>query len=122
MPVLVMILLGIMEYGWFFSQQIAMVSAVRDSVRAGATTPQEWGPVAAAEQQLAKSLVAAGYTGTVYADVWLSGAAPDQLITVSASFPYRPLIGFVPSPDLVSSELVMRMEDQPDNAVADAGW
>ncbi|MBW2258738.1 MAG: pilus assembly protein [Deltaproteobacteria bacterium] len=35
MPVLVMILTGIMEYGWFFSQQIAMVSAVRDSVRGG---------------------------------------------------------------------------------------
>jgi hypothetical protein len=117
MPVLIMILFGIMEYGWFFSQQITMVSAVRDSVRAGATTPQEWGPVEAAELQLAKSLAAAGCDGNVYVDISLSGGAPDQLISVSAAFAYEPLIGFVPSPEMISSALVMRMEDQPDTSV-----
>jgi len=58
----------------------------------------------------------------VYAEVWLSGGAPDQIISVSAAFPYQPLVGFVPSPEMVSSALVMRMEDQPDASVADANW
>jgi Flp pilus assembly protein TadG len=115
LPVLLAFLFGIMDYGWFFSQQIAVSGAVRDGARSGSTTPQDEGadPVLAAEQAVARALSAAGFSGDVQLDVALEGAAPDQAIWVAASAPYNSLTGFVPVPEYVAAQLTMRMEDQP---------
>jgi len=115
LPVLLAFLFGIMDYGWFFNQQIAMSSAVRDGARAGSTAPQDMGadPVLAAEQAVTRALAAAGFRGEVAVNVILVGAAPDQAIEVAASAPYESLTGFVPVPDYVAAQLTMRMEDQP---------
>ena len=114
LPVLMAFLTGIMDYGWFFSQQISMIHAVRDGVRAGATTAQEDNPVTVCEERIRDSLAAAGFTGTVAMDVQLSGSRPDQAITAAVSTSYAPLVGFVPTPKFVGSSLTMRLEDQPD--------
>ncbi|MBW2258597.1 MAG: pilus assembly protein [Deltaproteobacteria bacterium] len=115
LPVLLAFLFGIMDYGWFFNQQIAISGAVRDGARAGSTTPQDEGgdPVLAAEQAVARALAAAGFRGEVQLDAALEGDAPDQAIRVAVSAPYDGLTGFVPVPGYVAAQLTMRMEDQP---------
>lgn len=114
LPVLMAFLTGIMDYGWFFSQQISMIHAVRDGVRAGATTAQEDNPVAVCESRIQESLMTAGFSGTVAMDVKLVGTRPDQALYAAVSTTYDPLVGFVPTPDFVGSSLTMRVEDQPD--------
>lgn len=113
LPVMLAFLTGIMDYGWYFSQQISMTTAVRDAARAGSTTPQDEGPVQAAEETLALGLDAAGFKGTITTDIQLVGADPDQAIDVHAGTPFDPLVGFVPVPSVVAARLTMRMEDQP---------
>ncbi len=112
LPVLMMFLTGIMDYGWFFSQQISMIHAVRDGVRAGATTPFEDDPVRVTEERIATSLEEAGFRGAVTLDVQLVGNSPDRAVSAAAAVDYNALIGFVPTPSVVGSSLTMRLEDQ----------
>ncbi|MBW2257180.1 MAG: pilus assembly protein [Deltaproteobacteria bacterium] len=115
-PVLVGMLAGVADYGWYFSERIALVGAVRDAVRAGATTSQDDArtPEETAEDAMIRSLEANGYKGTVYLDINLEATAPNQTLSVSATLPYRPLIGILPTPESMRSAMVMRLEDQPD--------
>jgi len=114
-PILVALMTGVVDYGWYFSERIALVSAVRDAARVGVTTSQqdERSPEQTAEDALIAALSDQGYRGTIYVDIALEGSAPDQNLSVTAALPYQPLVGFVPNPDFLRSSLVMRMEDQP---------
>jgi Flp pilus assembly protein TadG len=115
-PLLVAMLTGVTDYGWYFGERIALVGAVRDAVRVGATTTQDdvQTPEETAEDALLAALVENGYQGEVYLDIVVEGVAPDQALSVSATLAYQPLIGIVPAPESVRSSMVMRLEDQPD--------
>jgi len=115
-PLLVVMLAGVTDYGWYFGERIALVAAVRDATRVGVTTSQDdvRTPEETAEDALIAALLDNGYQGDVYLDIALQGSAPDQALSVSAALPYQPLIGIVPSPEAVRSSMVMRLEDQPD--------
>ena len=114
---LVLAVIGaIVEYGAFFNQQIDMVGVVRDTIRSGATQHQTWtpGPVARAQEVAYAGLVEQGWDPqTAVIDVQLRGAAPDQVMAVSITVPYRPFFGRIPVPKTVSGGAVMRMQDQP---------
>ena len=120
MPLFLAVVFGIIDYGWYFYQRYALVAAVRDGVRYGVTFPSA---TAAAQAKLQASAdVSApgspittaitwgpvGGTGTVSADL-----APNKFLTLSASTPFKPLVGFVPVPALVQYTMVMLLENQP---------
>lgn len=112
-PILVLIFAAIAEWGWFFSQQLSMIYAVRDGARVGALTLQANGPEAEATTRVRAALTEMGLNGNA-ADInaSLSGAAPNEVLTVTASLAYDPLISLVPIPAELESTLTMRLEDQ----------
>ncbi len=114
-PVLVALLVAVMEFGWYFSRQVAVTTAVRDAARVGAMTPRTSPEPAdeVAEEALIDSLVAQGYSGEVKLDVGLYGVAPGVTLRVGVELPHRGLTGFVPVPSTLQSLTSIRIEDQP---------
>lgn len=112
-PILVLIFAAIAEWGWFFSQQLSMIYAVRDGARVGALTQQANGPEAEAAARVRSALTEMGLNGDA-ADIeaTISGSSPNEVLTVSASLTYAPLISLVPIPANLESTLTMRLEDQ----------
>lgn len=115
LPVLITMMAGIMEYGWYFSQMVALSAATNDAARAGATTPEDSDdtPEQVAEHALAVALVNNGYQGTVYTEIYREGTAPYQALHVGVVLPYSSLTGLVPAPEKITSRQIWRLEDQP---------
>lgn len=112
-PVLVAMLAGIADYGWFFNQQQSVVAAVREGARAGALAPRNQDPRALAADRARASLDNAGLDSqqaTVVAEY--IDAPPNLLVGVDVSLPYTPLMGLVPTPERLHSRLSARVEDQ----------
>lgn len=42
-----------------------------------------------------------------------AGSSPNLLLSVSATVPFRPLIGLTPTPETLNSSLTMLVEQQP---------
>lgn len=113
LPVLLALITGVMDYGWYFTQQHLVINAVREGARAGATTAADDGPENEAEARAREVLEGHGFntdgnTVTVSVDT----AADPVTITVTAALEYPGLIGFVPLPTNLGASLTMRIEDQ----------
>ncbi|MBT3219657.1 MAG: pilus assembly protein [Proteobacteria bacterium] len=111
-PLLLPLMSGVIDYGHYLSQEIAMVAAVQEGARTGASTPQEQGSNDAATTEVEGALL--GALGISDANVVsiINGNAPDQIITVSATVPFQPPFGLVPVPSQLAAEMTLRMEDQ----------
>ncbi|HEV3033086.1 MAG TPA: TadE/TadG family type IV pilus assembly protein [Polyangia bacterium] len=119
LPLFLAILFGIIDYGWYFYQRYALVAAIRDGVRYGATFSDSsaWNN---AESQAITDLKATG-SPINYLDVTWGPATPYswlaspsvEMVTLSGSMAFKPLIGFVPAPALVKYQLTMLLEIQP---------
>jgi Flp pilus assembly protein TadG len=115
LPLFVVILFGVIEYGWVFYQTFSVASAVRDGLRTGATVPMTASPdsLATALQSTKDRLAGVGITPSAvtlnaqYKDVW-----PSKTLWLSATMPYKPLLGFVPVPTDISYEMRMILEQQ----------
>ena len=113
LPVLMSILLGIAEWGWYFNHQLAALNALREGARTGAVTLQEDDPTSAAETRARAALTELGLDGTgATVTATLSGTTPDELITVQVAVTYDPLTGLIPTPGTLGGTLTMRLEDQ----------
>ncbi|MCB9761242.1 MAG: pilus assembly protein [Alphaproteobacteria bacterium] len=115
MPLLLVLIAAIIDFGWYFNQQMMLLHSVREGARTGATTSQDGDPLGDAEARVSAALMEAGLdasAATVTAS--FSGTAPQELITVSATLPFQPIVTLVPLPVSLNGELTMRMEDQPD--------
>ena len=111
MPVLIMILTGIMDYGWFFTQQHSVLAATRVGARTGSTASATESPAVLAKTATEAALTNSGFSGYTVT-TGITGVAPDQVVTVSASVPFTELVGMVPKPDAIIASLTMRLEDQ----------
>jgi Flp pilus assembly protein TadG len=119
LPLFLAILFGIIDYGWYFYQRYALVAAIRDGVRYGATFSDSsaWN---SAQSQATTDLKVVG-SPINYLDVTWGPATPYswlaspsvELVTLSGSMAFKPLIGFVPVPALVKYQLTMLLEVQP---------
>jgi len=114
LPVFLSIGAGIVEYGNFFQQEVDLTQIVREAGREAILRPQHEspGPVEAAQTRIQDALKEKGYTGQAAIRATIDGTAPDQLLVVSASLPYDPLLGMIPSPGHVSAQVVLRLYDQ----------
>lgn len=118
LPVLMGVTSAIVDYGWYYSQELAAIAAVREGARAGATNdPEVTTYCYAAETRVRSSLTAAGLDGTgATVTTKTSGTSPDQVITVSATVRFTRLMGLIPAPSQLRSTTTMRLENQDDNA------
>ncbi len=119
-PVLAGMVVGVLDFGWFFVQQSAVVTVVRDGVRMGVTAEDGDATVATStaqsfiESELAsRSVACSDATGcTIDVEVDTTGAYDVLTATVTAEF--QPLAGMpgIPLPASISSSFTMLMEEQ----------
>ena len=122
LPVFVVIMFGIMEYGWVFFQQANVIASVRDATRYAVTLPQDGDPEPAvgAVDTVRTELLALGFSegaldaaGTTISAETV-GTTPDEVLVVHVSIIYTPLIGLeiVPFPNTINASMTMLLELQ----------
>ncbi|MEA2696600.1 MAG: hypothetical protein QOI66_871 [Myxococcales bacterium] len=115
LPLFVAVLFGVIEYGWVFYQHFGVASAVRDGLRVGATVPQNANPdpKTTAVKRTQDLLAGVGINAaSVTINAKYFGSSPSKTLTISATMPYKPLIGFVPVPANISYAMTMMLELQ----------
>ena len=125
LPVLLALLTGVIDYGFYFFQQHSVVASVRDGARLASALSCTDFAVAdielLAEERTSNALTSAGVdhaasevTATVGYDIALSASTGEDVVvvTVEADIGHGLIIGLVPGPSSLASTLVMRMEDQ----------
>ena len=111
LPVLVTIMMGMMDYSWFFQQQHVVSAAAREGARAGAVAGPDDDPDALARSAAYAALSRAGVTTSgISITSETSGADPDVFVTVAVAVPYGGLTGLVPVPEAVRASAAARME------------
>lgn len=124
LPVMIALTAGLVDYAWFYNQQLAVIDAARAGGRAGAATAHD-ATNSACQIAEAVTLVAiadAGISGVDGGNVFVAVVAdgpdgnndddPDTMLYIDVSFPYVPLMGLVVSPSEAHGSVVMRLEDQ----------
>lgn len=113
LPVILLILSGLIDYGVFLQERSAMVSAVRSGARVGAMTDFTNGPEAEAIAVATNAFTQSGTRGTPVFTAVVSGTVPDQTILVDGTMPFEPMFNlFAAVPATVEFDLVIRMADQ----------
>lgn len=115
-PLLILVF-GIIEYGWVFFQQANVLSAAREGARLGVTVDQTSSPTpgSTAETRARAVLTQYGMDGAGAAIVTTqSGASPQETLTVDVTVPYTPLVGFigVATPASLHAQMTMLLELQ----------
>lgn len=118
LPLLLAFLAGIVDYGWFYMQRVAMLHALRDATRHAVGVDPDGDPVATAQAIAAAILDDEGFpcgTGcTVAAQLVTSGGY--RYLTLEVGWPYEAIIGLVPTPTLLGGHLTMLLEHQDPDA------
>src|SRR5262245_45091121 len=95
LPLLLVLVLGMMDYGWYFYCSLSSTNAAREAARAGTTVPG--GDGARARTTAIDYLSSAGL-GKQPVSVTVSVAAGPTTVTVDVNMHFAPLVGFVPLP------------------------
>lgn len=110
LPVLLVLLFGVIEYGWMLAKQGELVNATREGARVGARTDSTPADI---QDTVDTRLAQAGITG--YTTNITPGSERGDIVTVSVSVPYSgglELTGlsFIPVPGQLSAEVSMNKE------------
>lgn len=107
LPLLLVVLLGIVDYGHIYFTRLAMSNAAREGARVGVTLPEaqvQASAVATATDYLSRAGINAAVVATTPSD-----AEPTVTVTITID-PFDPLIGLVPTPDQLRVSSSMRWE------------
>jgi Flp pilus assembly protein TadG len=116
LPILILLLLGIIEFGWFFNAKITITSAAREGVRVyainGESGKGSGGPIEMAIKNATNSLILdGGIAFTTSGPAELTVGSGVQMVTVNVTGKVKSLVGFiVPGGITMSSEASMRAE------------
>ncbi|MES2639810.1 MAG: TadE/TadG family type IV pilus assembly protein [Myxococcota bacterium] len=117
LPVLLALTVGIIDFGWYFQANGRVVAAVREGTRLGVTyaTDDSPTPEDAAEARIAAVLTEYNFDAAS-ADVVTEyiGTAPDEMLKVTVTLPFDPLIGLVRVvlPVELKASMTMLLEQQ----------
>ena len=113
LPVLLLILVGVIEWGWYLSRDVACLQTARDGALAGSLTRQEDDPAATARARAYLALDAAGFPGgTAQVTATELDSGEGLAIRVRVSVAHAPFVPLVPTPDTLRAEVTMRLVDQ----------
>lgn len=119
-PVLVLIIMGIVEYGWLLYRRSEATRAVREGIRYAVVMPQTNvpDPITLAESRCQEVLQQLNFD---LSDAIIEATATDitgdadgvlDTLTLTLSMPYRPITGgLVPTPAGMSVSMSMMMQD-----------
>ena len=114
LPILLMIMAGIIDFGWFATHQSAVHGAATYGARAGSITPQDQDPLSAAHLAAERALADQRVENAVVNATFVPLGTGEQAIEVQVDAPYSGLWGFVPLPVDYRGLAVRRMNEQPD--------
>ncbi len=110
LPVLLVLLFGVIEYGWLLTKQGELVNATREGARVGARTDATPADIqATVDARLAQASIT-GYTTNI-----TPGAERGDIVTVAVTVPYAgglELTGlsFIPVPGQLRAQVSMNKE------------
>jgi Flp pilus assembly protein TadG len=111
LPVLLVVLLGIIDYGYVFFVRLNMTNAAREGARVGVVQADPAVARTRATEAASLYLSNAGVAAETTATAPTTG---DPEVTVSVTVgDFRPLVGFVPTPKRMSVSSSMRWELAP---------
>lgn len=114
LPILLILVSGMIDFGWYYFQQSRLHDAMRHGARVGAVTEQEDGPLGAAQAAALEQLTVSQVPFTpVITTRFTYDATGDQLVEVGATAPYVGLWALLNTPYRLEATVTMRMEDQP---------
>mgnify|MGYP002632515604 CR=1 FL=1 len=111
LPVVALMLVGILEWGWYLQREAQIIQSVREGALAASVTSEALDPLAAAEEHVNAALLAGGFADAtvVVTEVNLdTGLA----LRVDCELPYPSLLGIVPTPARLGASTTMRLVDQ----------
>lgn len=116
-PILLVLLSGMVDFAWYFSQQRELIAAVREGARTGSVTPWTEAPADRATEKTFEILDAVGvpFTAQVQSEI-LDDAVGDKVVRVHAHAEYVGLWRIVLAPYLLDASATMRIDDQPPPA------
>jgi len=116
LPVLVTMFAAIIEYGWFFLQQQAVLSGARDGVRYGVKIAQEADPATEAETRAELVIEGFGLDCSDPVDCQINATIlvdDYDYLRIDLDYAYDPLMsGLLPTPEFVRADFTMALEDQ----------
>lgn len=114
LPVLLILVAGIVDFGWWFYREVGIIQIARDAALAGSITKLASDPMGTAQARAQAALTAAGYAlGPATVQTRSVATASGTCLEVSLSAPYDHLLSLIPAPDTVQSLTCIRMLDQP---------
>jgi Flp pilus assembly protein TadG len=118
-PLFVVLVAAIFEFGWMFFMRSTVIHAVRDGCRAGAVIPPDEVPSPAEVAQARMTDFLGGYSIDCRGaeercgiSVTTSGVSPYETMDCTLDIAYEPIIGLVPHPDRLSARSVIMFEIQ----------
>jgi len=110
LPILLLLLFGVLEYGWMLSKAAALNNAARDGARVGATADATAADITAAVAARMGDAGMNGYTLNI-----TGGATTGSTLTVEIIQPYDGSIeltdfGLIPVPNNLRGQVSMRKE------------
>ncbi|MDP2316960.1 MAG: pilus assembly protein [Pseudomonadota bacterium] len=114
LPIFVALGGGVLDWGWYFSQEYKVQTAAKVCARTGVATDQAEDPEGTAEAAGSAALTEQGISGTTATLVATPvGATPEEMLTCDVTVPFTALVGLVPTLPSLRAVVTMRMEDQP---------
>lgn len=118
LPVLVVVLAGILEYGWYLFQLSNVVHALRDGTRIGVTVPStdETGAAGRAEAHARAVLDGLGVPctdgGGCNVTATIAAAEDVDTLTMAIEVDYEPIVGLLPTPSQLHGTFTMMVQEQ----------
>ena len=118
LPIIVAVLAGILEYGWYLFQLSNVVHALRDGTRIGVTVPaaDETGSEARAEAHARAVMDGLGVPctdgGGCVVNATIEPAGDISTLRMSIEVDYTPIVGLLPTPSQLRGSFTMMMQQQ----------
>ncbi len=114
LPVLLLLLAGVVDYGWYFFVQSAVLNAAKDAVRMGVVAEAGEDPGDLAEQVMTDVLEDAGLpcTGTCTVTGSIAVISGYRLLEVEVIRPFEHIVGLIPTPASNAVSYRMLLEEQ----------
>jgi len=114
LPILAVILAGVLDYGWYFLTNTAVLNAVKDGVRLGVAAPYDNDPRPIASQAaldiLSVSGLSCGTGGSSTAT--LATRSGYEVLNLAVQRPFAAIVGLIPTPATQSATFEMILEHQ----------
>lgn len=118
LPIIIAVLAGILEYGWYLFQLSNVVHALRDGTRIGVTVPSadETGSEARAEAHARAVMDGLGVPctdgGGCVVNATIEPAGDISTLRMSIEVDYTPIVGLLPTPSQLRGSFTMMMQQQ----------